>query len=117
MPRLRSRISTRRFGSPRRGRHEGPSRSGQRLASAVADSADRAVARVFRDEAARLTSQIVRIVGDLGTAEEIVADTLVVALERWRQDGIPVSPAGWLTTTAKRRALDRRRRDTRYAAK
>ena len=94
-----------------------PSRSGRCLAEARAVSADEALARVFRDEAARLTGSVVRLIGDFGVAEEIVGDTLVIAIERWRRDGIPERPGAWLTTTAKRRAIDRLRRDATYARK
>ncbi|HEY7969859.1 MAG TPA: DUF6596 domain-containing protein, partial [Candidatus Limnocylindrales bacterium] len=52
-----------------------------------------------------------------GLAEEIVGDTLVVAVERWRRDGIPANPGGWLALTARRRALDRLRRERTYAEK
>jgi RNA polymerase sigma-70 factor, ECF subfamily len=92
-----------------------PSRSAR--SSTLADAADAVLAAVFRDEAARLTSAVVRRIGDFGVAEEIVGDTLVVALERWRRDGIPANPGAWLTTTANRRAIDRVRRDHVYAVK
>ncbi len=58
-----------------------------------------------------------RLLGDFGLAEEIVQDTLVTALERWRRDGIPDRPGAWLTTAARRRAVDRLRRDSRYRDK
>ena len=94
-----------------------PSRSGPCLAKTGAAPADDVLARVFRDEAARLTGSVVRLIGDFGVAEEIVGDTLVIAIERWRRDGIPARPGAWLTTTAKRRAIDRLRRDATYARK
>jgi len=78
-------------------------------------AADRALADVFRAEAARLTASVVRLVGDVGIAEEIVGDTLVTAVERWRRDGIPANPGGWLAVTTRRRAIDRFRRDRAYA--
>jgi RNA polymerase sigma factor (sigma-70 family) len=58
-----------------------------------------------------------RLLGDFDTAEEIVQDTLVLALERWRRIGIPERPGAWLTTAARRRAVDRLRRDARYRDK
>jgi RNA polymerase sigma-70 factor (ECF subfamily) len=82
-----------------------------------ATAADDALAAVFRLEAARLTASVVRLVGDVGVAEEIVGDTLVLAVERWRRAGIPPNPGGWLALTARRRAIDRFRRDRSYAAK
>jgi RNA polymerase sigma factor (sigma-70 family) len=59
----------------------------------------------------------VRLLGDFDIAEEIVQDTLVTALERWRADGIPDRPGAWLTTAARRRAIDRLRRDGAYRHK
>jgi RNA polymerase sigma-70 factor (ECF subfamily) len=72
---------------------------------------------VFRAEAGRLTGGLVRLLGDFDVAEEIVQDTLLLALERWRQDGIPARPGAWLTTAARRRAIDRLRRDARFRQK
>jgi RNA polymerase sigma-70 factor (ECF subfamily) len=79
--------------------------------------ADAAVAAVFREEAGRLTGGLVRLLGDFDVAEEIVQDTLLLALERWRRDGIPDRPGAWLTTAARRRAIDRLRRDARFRQK
>src|SRR5256885_4007748 len=64
---------------------------------------------LFRSQAGRLTGSLVRLLGDLGVAEEIVQDTLLVALEHWRRDGIPDRPGAWLATAARRRAIDRLR--------
>ncbi|HYW27496.1 MAG TPA: sigma-70 family RNA polymerase sigma factor, partial [Terriglobales bacterium] len=75
------------------------------------------MAAVFRDEAGRLTAGLVRLLGDFDVAEEIVQDTLLLALERWRRDGIPDRPGAWLTTAARRRAIDRLRRDARFRQK
>ena len=58
-----------------------------------------------------------RLLGDFGVAEEIVQDTLLLALERWRRDGIPVRPGAWLTAAARWRAIDRLRRDASYRQK
>ncbi|MEJ7730546.1 MAG: sigma-70 family RNA polymerase sigma factor [Polyangiaceae bacterium] len=68
---------------------------------------------VFRKEAPRITASVMRIVGDLGRAEEIVQETLLLALERWA-DGAPESPVGWVMAAAKNRALDQLRRDRRF---
>jgi RNA polymerase sigma-70 factor (ECF subfamily) len=76
-----------------------------------------ALAAVFREEAGRLTAALVRILDDFAVAEEIVQDTLVVALERWPLDGIPERPGAWLLTVARRRALNQVSRDARYRAK
>ncbi|MGI9148214.1 MAG: RNA polymerase sigma factor [Chloroflexota bacterium] len=72
---------------------------------------------MFREEAGRLTAALVRVLGDFELAEEIVQDALVVAMERWPQDGIPKSPGAWLLTVARHRALDQVRRGMRLQAK
>ena len=73
--------------------------------------------RVFREEAGRLTASLVRLLGDFDLAEEIISEALVEALERWPRDGIPERPASWLLTTAKRKGIDRLRRERRYREK
>src|SRR5215813_10848460 len=73
--------------------------------------------RVFREEAGRLTASLVRLLGDFDFAEELVADAVVAALERWPRDGVPERPASWLFTTARRKGLDRLRRETIYRKK
>jgi RNA polymerase sigma factor (sigma-70 family) len=60
---------------------------------------------------------MVRILGNFDLAEEVVQDSLVAALERWPEQGIPDNPGAWLMTTARRRAIDVLRRDRRYAEK
>jgi RNA polymerase sigma-70 factor (ECF subfamily) len=69
------------------------------------------IERVFKAEYGRAVSVLVRLTGDIEVAEEVVQDAFVEALERWPVDGLPPSPAGWMITTAKRRAIDRRRRE------
>jgi RNA polymerase sigma factor (sigma-70 family) len=78
---------------------------------------DKAVAAVFREEAGRLTAWLVRILDDFATAEEIVQDALLAALEQWPVQGIPESPRAWLQTVARRRAVDSLRREVRYREK
>ena len=78
---------------------------------------DDAVAAVFREEAGRLTGALVRVLGNFDLAEEVVQDSLVAALEKWPEQGIPDNPGAWLMTTARRRAIDLLRRDRRYAEK
>src|SRR5476649_2182421 len=75
-----------------------------------ADVEDR-IARCFRDDAGRAVASLARAVGDLGLAEDAVADAFVVALERWPHDGFPAHPSAWILTTARRRAIDRLRRE------
>lgn len=72
-----------------------------------------ALERVFRDEYAQVVATLVRLLGDIGAAEDAVQDAFVVAGERWPRDGVPPNPAGWLVTTARRRAIDRHRRAAR----
>src|SRR5438034_602059 len=78
---------------------------------------DEAVAAVFREEAGRRTGALVRVLGNFDLAEEVVQDSLVAALEKWPEQGIPDNPGAWLMTTARRRAIDLLRRDRRYAEK
>lgn len=65
-----------------------------------------AIAAVFRVEFPRLVAALARLTREVGRAEELAQDALVVALERWPHDGVPNNPGAWLMTTAKRRALD-----------
>src|ERR671939_54750 len=70
----------------------------------------RAIEAVWRIESARLIAGLTRIVRDVGVAEDLAQDALVIALERWPQTGIPHNPGAWLMATAKHRAIDRLRR-------
>jgi RNA polymerase sigma-70 factor (ECF subfamily) len=69
------------------------------------------VEHVFRTEYGRAVSVLVCVFGDIDVAEEAVQDAFAVAVERWPRDGIPPSPAGWIITTARNRAIDRYRRE------
>ena len=73
---------------------------------------DATIEAVWRIEQTRLSARLARMLRDIGLAEEIAQDAFVLALERWRQDGIPRNPAAWLMQVAKNRALDRLRRTT-----
>src|SRR5207302_8919677 len=64
----------------------------------------------FRIESAKVTGALLRMVGDVGLAEELAQDTLVAALESWGKTGVPDNPGAWLMATAKRRAIDTLRR-------
>ena len=77
----------------------------------------RTVDAVWRMEAAKIVATLTRIVGDVGTAEDLAADALVDALEQWPTAGVPRNAAAWLTTVAKRKAIDRWRRQDRLDAK
>ena len=69
------------------------------------------IARVFADEHGRAVSRLVRIFGDIDVAEDAVQDAFVEAVRRWPRSGVPPSPAGWIITTARNRAIDRLRRE------
>jgi RNA polymerase sigma-70 factor (ECF subfamily) len=69
------------------------------------------IARVFREEYGRAVAVLVRRFGDIDLAEEAVQDAFATALHRWPEAGAPPSPAGWIITTARNRAIDRLRRE------
>jgi RNA polymerase sigma factor (sigma-70 family) len=71
----------------------------------------RAIETVWRIESARLIAGLTRIVHDVGLAEDLAMDALVIALEKWPESGVPDNPGAWLMATAKHRALDMIRRD------
>ena len=75
---------------------------------------DASLELVLREERTRLIAALVRVLGDWDLAEELVQDAAMSALEHWPADGLPHNPAAWLMTTARRRAVDRLRRDARY---
>jgi RNA polymerase sigma-70 factor (ECF subfamily) len=72
-----------------------------------------AITRTHREEWARVVATLARHFGDLDIAEEAAAEAFATAVERWPADGVPPSPGGWLTTTARRKALDRIRRENK----
>jgi RNA polymerase sigma-70 factor (ECF subfamily) len=69
------------------------------------------IERVFRQEYSRAVAVLVRVFGDIDLAEEAVQDAFTVAVQRWPTDGLPPSPAGWIITTARNRAINRVRRE------
>ncbi len=81
--------------------------------SAMPDDVRRAIDAVWRIESARLIAGLMRIVQDVGVAEDLAQDALVAALEQWPQSGIPDKPGAWLMATAKHRAIDLFRRNAR----
>ena len=72
-----------------------------------------AIARAHHEEWARLVASLTRRFSDLDIAEEAAAEAFATAVERWPIDGVPPNPGGWLTTTAKRKAIDRLRRENK----
>ncbi len=75
------------------------------------------VETTWRMESARIVAALARMVRDVGLAEELAQDTLVIALEQWPVAGVPEHPASWLMATAKHRAVDLLRRQSRYQEK
>jgi len=75
------------------------------------------IERTFREEHGRAVAVLVRTFGDIDVAEEAVQDAFAVAIERWPRDGPPPSPAGWIITTARNRAIDRLRREAARAGR
>ncbi len=71
----------------------------------------RTIEAVWRIESARVIAGLTRLTRDVGLAEDLAQEALVAALEQWPQSGVPDNPAAWLTTTAKRRAIDLFRRN------
>ena len=69
------------------------------------------IERVFRAEHGRAVASLVRVFGDIDIAEDAVQDAFVAAVQRWPDAGLPPSPAGWIITTARHRAIDRLRRE------
>jgi RNA polymerase sigma-70 factor (ECF subfamily) len=76
----------------------------------TATDTHRAIDAVWRIESARLIAGLARIVGDIGQAEDLAQDALLIALEKWPESGVPDNPGAWLMATAKHRAIDLMRR-------
>jgi len=83
----------------------------------VTDAVHRSIEAVFRIESARLIAGLVRVVRDVGRAEELAQDALVAALEQWPAQGVPDNPGAWLMEVGKRRAVDAARRGARFQQK
>lgn len=73
---------------------------------------DTDIEAVFRAEYGRAVSVLVRFLGDIDLAEEAVQDAFTTAVQKWPEAGVPPSPAGWIITTARNRAIDRLRRES-----
>ena len=83
----------------------------------TATDTHRAIDAVWRIESPRLIAGLARIVHDIGIAEDLAQDALVAALEQWPESGVPDNPGAWLMATAKHRAIDYFRRNTRVERK
>jgi len=84
-----------------------------RASGAPAGVGEATIGRVFREESGRSVATLIRVFGQIEIAEDAVQDAFALALRVWPRDGIPPNPGGWITTTARRCAIDRLRRDVR----
>ncbi len=94
-----------------------PDRAGEGVSPGEGRVAAEAVEAVFREERGLLLASLVRRFGDLDLAEEVTSEAIEAALRHWPAEGVPARPGAWLLTTARRRAVDRLRRDQAYAAR
>jgi RNA polymerase sigma-70 factor (ECF subfamily) len=78
----------------------------------VGEAAAAEVERIFREHYGRAVAVLVRLLGDIDAAEEAVQEAFAAAVRRWPDEGLPPSPAGWIVTTARNRAIDRWRRES-----
>ena len=83
----------------------------------MARDVNSAIDAVWRIESPRLIAGLARMTGDIGRAEDLAQDALVVALEKWPESGVPANPGAWLMATAKHRAIDGMRRDANLRRK
>jgi RNA polymerase sigma-70 factor, ECF subfamily len=72
-----------------------------------------AVGRIFREESGRSVAALIRVFADIDVAEDAVQEAFAIALRKWPGEGLPPNPGGWITTTARKRAIDRLRREAR----
>lgn len=87
------------------------------MVAVTATDTHRAIDAVWRMESARLIAGLARIVRDVGVAEDLAQDALLIALEKWPESGVPDNPGAWLMATAKHRAIDHIRRNQRLETK
>lgn len=76
-----------------------------------------AIAATFRTEFGAAVATLARLFGDIEIAEEAVQEAFVVATQKWTDDGVPPNPGGWIVTTARRKGLDRLRREAKRGDK
>ena len=77
---------------------------------------DALIGRIFREESGRSVATLIRIFGDIDLAEDAVQEAFAIALRKWPAHGMPPNPGGWITTTARNRAIDHLRREARGRA-
>jgi RNA polymerase sigma-70 factor (ECF subfamily) len=97
--------------SVRSGTPPGPDRVSNLDDATQVDEAE--VGRVFREEYGRSVAGLIRVFGDIDVAEDAVQEAFTIALRKWPEEGLPPNPGGWITTTARNRAIDRLRRESR----
>ncbi len=73
--------------------------------------------RLYRSDSGRILATLIRLVGDFDLAEEVMHEAFVAALERWPGHGVPENPRAWIVSTARHKAIDRLRRDSRFREK
>lgn len=78
---------------------------------------ERVIEKTVREEWGRILACLVKSLGDVQLAEDVLQDAIMVAMDRWKTAGLPNSPAAWLITTARRKAIDRLRRDQKLASR
>jgi len=81
------------------------------------EASDAELARIVREHAGRLAAALMRVTADFATAEDLVQDAVMAALQRWPSEGIPTRPGAWLFTVARNRGLDALRRESNYRTK
>src|ERR1700716_643784 len=107
---VRSGSTRARDGAVTIGSRKGAPRDGPGRREPGTTEAHRAIEAIWQIESARVIAGLARLVGDIGTAEELAQDGLVAALEQWPPSGVPEKPAAWLMGTGKHRAIDLIRR-------
>src|SRR5258708_18906814 len=78
-------------------------------------SVSQVIEDTFRQQSGQILAALIATVRDFTLAEDALQDALVLALQRWPKEGVPRNPPAWLTTIARRRAIDRLRRDSTFA--
>ena len=78
-----------------------------RQADAASTLDEAEIGRIFREESGRAVATLIRVLGDIDMAEDAVQEAFAVAQQRWPSAGLPPNPGGWITTTARNRAIDR----------
>ena len=78
---------------------------------------EQAIEKSVREEWGRILASLVKNVGDFQLAEDCLQEAVLIAMDKWRTEGLPKSPAGWLISVARRKAIDQLRRSKNFASK